>query len=78
MTEEQAKAQCGRFAAEHPDRETHRWVPVGKGGDEWTVAKIGLAPAIESTSTEVRAQERPSPEDPRSKIPWQNPPSGIA
>lgn len=30
MTEKEAKEECARLAAEHPDRETHRWVPVQK------------------------------------------------
>ena len=40
MNEQEAKERCAQLAAEHPDRETHRWTPVqGKDG-AWSVAKI--------------------------------------
>jgi hypothetical protein len=75
MNEQQAKDQCAQLAAEHPDRETHRWVPVqGKDGD-WSVAKINLPPVTKPTGTETRVTES-DPEDPRQLPPWLDPPRG--
>jgi hypothetical protein len=54
---------CVRNSAEHPDRETHRWV-ADRRGDDWVVVKIGLPPAVDPTSTEIRADERPPTPDP--------------
>jgi hypothetical protein len=67
MIRAEAEAECQRLAAESPERDTHRWVPVEEEDGEWRVAKIGLAPADEEISgTEVRADERPpTPDDPR-------------
>jgi len=76
MTEQEAKEQSEQLAAEHPDRETHRWVPVeGKNG-EWTVAKINLPPAKPPTGTETRVTESESGDDPRVLPPWLDPPRG--
>jgi hypothetical protein len=75
MNEQQAKDQCARLAVEHPDRETHRWVPVqGKDGD-WSVAKINLPPVTKPTGTETRATKSDA-EDPRQLPPWLDPPRG--
>jgi len=76
MTEQEAKEQCARFAAEHPDRETHRWIPTQRDG-EWLVAKIGLPPPSRDARPEIRADERPpTPDDVRSESPFLNLPPG--
>jgi hypothetical protein len=75
MDEMQAKERCAEQAAEHPDRETHRWVPLqGKDG-EWQVAKINLPPTTKPTGTETRSTSVDA-EDPRQLPAWLDPPRG--
>ncbi len=77
MDEQEAKQECARLAGEHPDRATNRWVPVEGEDGNWSIARIGLAPPLDDSSTETRAEERPpTPDDPRDNFPWLNPPSG--
>ena len=76
MDEQEAKDRCAQLAAEHPDRETHRFVPVPRKDGEWAVAKINLPPAASTTGTETRAAPRPDAEDPRTLPPWLDPPRG--
>lgn len=67
MTHEEAERESDRLAAEHPDRETHRFVPREGPDGQWSVAKIGLPPIPqEPLGSETRADERPpTPGDPR-------------
>ena len=67
MTRQEVEQECTRLAAEHPDRETHRWIPHQAKDGTWDVAKIALPPqSEEELSTETRADERPPiPDDPR-------------
>jgi len=67
MTRQEAEQACTRLADEHPDRETHRWVPREADDGTWGVAKISLPPPTEEGLTaETRADERPpTPDDPR-------------
>lgn len=68
MTHEEAEQACNRLAAEHPDRETHRWVPREAKDGSWEVVKVSLAPAQdpEGLTPEARADEKPpTPDDPR-------------
>jgi hypothetical protein len=67
MTQEDAAKTCKRLAAEHPDRETHRWIPRQMEDGSWGVAKIHLAPTEdEHLTAETRADERPvTGDDPR-------------
>jgi hypothetical protein len=69
MTHEEAEQACNRLAAEHPDRETHRWVPHQAKDGSWDVAKIALAPSDdENLTAETRADEKPpTGDDPRSR-----------
>jgi len=74
MNEIEAKEECARLGAEHPDRHTHHWVPT-KRGDGWAVAKIGLPPPPNDTTAEVRADEKPpTPDDVRDGMPFGNTP----
>ena len=68
MTREEAETACKRLASEHPDRETHRWVPREADDGSWDVAKIHLAPSDdENLTAETRADEKPpTPDDPRN------------
>jgi hypothetical protein len=67
MTRDEAEAEATRLATEHPDRETHRWVPREEADGTWSVMKIGLPPIDTATTAETRADERPpTGEDPRS------------
>ena len=77
MTQEEAQAECARLAEEHPDRETHRFLPREGEDGAWSVVKIGLPPVlVEPLGQETRADEKPStPDDPRDSLsrnvgPW--------
>jgi hypothetical protein len=75
MTEREARDECARLSAEHPDRETHRWVPTQRDG-EWVVAKIGLPPPSKDTQPEIRADKQPAiHDDVRSESPLASPPT---
>jgi hypothetical protein len=76
MTEQEAKIECKRLAAEHPDRATHQWLPTRLDSGEWAVAKINVPPPVKPSGTETRSEPRPNPDDPRENFPWLNPPSG--
>lgn len=66
MTRREVEKACTRLAEEHPDRETHRWVPHKATDGTWDVAKIALPPASEERIAETRADERPpTADDPR-------------
>jgi hypothetical protein len=69
MTREEAEQACKRLAAEHADRETHRWVPREADDESWEVVKIHLAPNDdEHLTAETRADEKPpTGDDPRSR-----------
>lgn len=57
---EEAQAECARLAKEHPDRETHRFVPREAGNGAWTVAKIGLPPlTAKPPGQEARINQKP-------------------
>jgi hypothetical protein len=75
MTEKEAKDRCARLAAEHPDRETHQWLPRQVKGGDWSIVKINLPPANKPTGTETRVTESDA-EDPRQLPPWLDPPRG--
>jgi hypothetical protein len=76
VTEQDAKDECARLAAEHPDRETHRWVPIKAKDGSWSIAKINLPPAKPPTGTETRVTKSESGDDPRVLPPWLDPPRG--
>jgi hypothetical protein len=75
MDEHEAKDRCAELAREHPDRETHQWVPVKSKDGDWSIAKINLPPAIRPTGTETQATQ-PDPNDPRQLPPWLDPTRG--
>jgi hypothetical protein len=67
MTRQEAEHACTKLAEEHPDRDTHRWVPHQAEDGIWDVAKIALPPQRqEEVTAEQRADERPpTADDPR-------------
>jgi hypothetical protein len=73
MDEQEAKDRCAQLAREHPDRQTHQWVPVQSKDGSWSVAKINLPPVAQPTGTQTQASQ-PDPNDPRHLPPWLNPP----
>jgi hypothetical protein len=75
MNDQEAKKRCEQLAAEHPDRDTHRWIPVQSKEGTWSVAKINLPPATKPTGTETRSTSVDA-EDPRQLPPWLDPPRG--
>jgi hypothetical protein len=76
VNESEAKARCEQLAAEHPDRKTHRWIPVQAKDGEWQVAKINLPPAKPPSGTETRETKSEGADDPRILPPWLDPPRG--
>lgn len=76
VTREEAEALCAENAAEHPDRKVAQWRSQRASDGTWSVIRIGLAPA-EETTPEVRADEKPpTADDPRASIFQNIPPYG--
>jgi hypothetical protein len=73
MRREEAEALCARLANDHPDRETHAWLPSRVCTDEWSVVKVRCphARTLAATGTSTGARPRPEAEDPRPVI-WKN------
>ena len=60
MTRDEVQAECARLAREHPDRETHRFLPREAEDGTWTVVKIGLPPvAAKPPGQEARVNQKP-------------------
>ena len=60
MTRDEVQAECARLAAEHPDRETHRFIPREGPDGTWSVVKIGLPPvAAKPPGQEARVNQKP-------------------
>ena len=60
MTRDEVEAECARLAKEHPDRETHRFVPREAEDGTWSVAKVGLPPvAAKRPGQEARVNQKP-------------------
>ena len=67
MDRESAEREAARLAAEHPDRETHRFLPREGEDGEWSVVKIGIPPIDRNRVAETRADEKPTTaDDPRT------------
>jgi hypothetical protein len=67
MTRAEAQRECGRLAAEHPDRATHQWQPREGADGQWSVVKIALPPIDSNVQAELRAEQKPpTADDPRS------------
>lgn len=63
----EAERECRRLAAEHPDRETNRWLARPAPDGSWQVVKVGLPPGDPSRTPETLAAEKPpTADDPRS------------
>ena len=71
MTRDEALAECRRLGDEHADRATHSWLPRTAGGDEWTVAKVGV-PGKRPLATAQESKPRPpQADDPRPAL-WRD------
>ncbi len=69
MTRDEAEERSVALTADHPDRETHRFLPRQNAAGDWEVVKIGLPPADDGGAAEVRADEKPpTPDDPRESL----------
>ncbi|MGI9556855.1 MAG: hypothetical protein ACR2N5_02830 [Solirubrobacterales bacterium] len=79
MNQQEAEALCAKFAAEHADRETHRWIAKQTDDGEWAVVKIGLPPAEKLTLKTSSGEEGPGQvrDDPRSAQMQDVPPYGV-
>lgn len=78
MNQQEAEALCAKYAAEHPDRETHSWIARPTGDGEFAVIKIGLPP-IEKLNLKTNAGEEDAPQtgdDPRPSLFQNVPPFG--
>ena len=64
MDEREAQQLCAKLAAEHPDRETHRWIARADDAGEWSVVKIGLPPIGEQKITADRNRDPVPPVGP--------------
>ena len=69
MTRGEAEQACEQLQRTHPDRHSHRWRPVELVAGEWTVAKVGVAPADPGTPTVEARPKPPTPADPRPDVP---------
>jgi len=79
MDEREAQELCGKLAAEHPDRDTHRWIARADDAGEWSVVKIGLPPIIDlklSTTSGSESEGQPAGEDPGPPLFRNIPPFG--
>ncbi len=78
MNQREAEELCARHAAEHPDRETHHWIPRADDQGGWSVVKIGLPPVSEpKLTTEPGGDEAPpTADDPRQSLRRNVPPFG--
>jgi hypothetical protein len=66
MTRQEAEREAERLGAEHPDRETHRFLAREEADGSWAVVKVGLSPLGDLTE-ETRAEEKPpTSDDPRT------------
>jgi hypothetical protein len=66
MTKPEAELEAKRLAAEHPDRETHRFVAREAEDGSWSVAKVGIPP-LGKLTPETRVEEKPpTADDPRT------------
>ena len=64
-----AEDEARRLAAEHPDRQTHRWVARERAAGAWEVVKLKMPPGMRVdpvTATVETKPKPPQPEDPRS------------
>ena len=69
MNEQEAKDRCAELAAKHPDRSRNQFVPIKAKDGTWSVARIGVAPALDPTdTTESRDSSRPATDDPSSEL----------
>jgi hypothetical protein len=67
MTREDALARAEQLNSEHPDRETHTWIPRRGAGGEWEIAKLRM-PGLRRDPMKATTEAKPSPpegEDPR-------------
>ena len=69
MTRAEAETRAAELQAEHPDRDTHRFIARRGADGEWEVAKVALPGARkrQKLTPEVSTEPQPSPaDDPRS------------
>jgi hypothetical protein len=68
---DRAEAQqiARRLAAEHPDRETHRWIAREGNDGGWEVVKVKMPPGMRVDPLKGTVETKPKPpqpDDPRS------------
>lgn len=71
MTREQAIAECGRLAREHPDRVTHSWLPRELSPGRWAVVRVGLATQMPLATAQESRPRPPRADDPRPAM-WRD------
>ena len=69
VTRDEAEREARRLAAEHPDRETHRWIPREEADGSFVVAKLKMPPGMRVNPLKATVETKPKPpqpDDPRS------------
>jgi hypothetical protein len=61
MTREDAVARAEQLNAEHPDRETHTWIPRKSSAEEWEIAKLKM-PGLRRDPLKATTEAKPKPQ----------------
>ena len=68
MTREEAELQCQDLTRDHPERDTHIWLPREERTGDWSVIKVRLPGGLRRDPTKATIEAKPKPpqaDDPR-------------
>ncbi len=66
MNREEAVQQAQKLAQEHPDRDTHTWIPRQESTGEWSAVRVSLPGGARPRGATVEAKPKPpQADDPR-------------
>jgi hypothetical protein len=71
MTREDALARAEQLNTEHPDRETHAWIPRRGSGEEWDVVKLRM-PGLRRDPMKATTEAKPKPQQSDDVPPWKS------
>ena len=71
MKREDAFARAELLNNEHPDRETHAWIPRKTSEGEWEVAKLRM-PALRRDPVKATTEAKPKPPHSDDAPPWRS------
>lgn len=63
MTREEAEREARALAREHPDRETHHWVPRQDPDGSWWVARVEMPERLRRDVLQAPGDGRSEPGD---------------